>query len=78
MAKHKTTPDEKIKRPNTRREALDQIEATFKFNGWKQRERAVYLKMLGIEPKPLEKMERDEIRAIIADFTNSRMILYED
>jgi hypothetical protein len=74
MARKTLKPDERIMRPKTISEAKQVILETFVFNDWDERDQKVYYSSVGVEG--MEKPE--DVRAIIADLEQCKMILFSN
>jgi len=76
MAKPPAEFDIRRRRPAGRAQQIAQIRSVFAENDWNPKEQKIYLRSLGIEPRPADKMSDEELGIILADLEKSRMILY--
>ena len=67
-----------IARPKTRGEALRQIEAAYRHNGWKVIEQTANAAMVGLEFKPVIEYSNEELKIILHDLEKFGMIIYEN
>jgi hypothetical protein len=77
MLKRSGKPDLGV-RPKTKGEARKQIEEIYRLNDWDSDEQRRYQTRMGLEAKPLDEYGIDELRLILKDFEDSRMVLYRD
>ncbi len=69
--------DAPVSYPQTLIEAKDLIRQTFAENRWDRAEIKRYLNFLGLN-KNFDELEKEEIKTIVEDLKNSKMILFKE
>lgn len=63
-------------RPKTKAAAVLLVQAVYLDNDWDGDTQARYEANLGLDPKPLTERDNAELKTILNDFENARMILF--
>jgi hypothetical protein len=66
-------------RPKTRNEARRLVVEIFARqgpDGWDERSQATYMKMHGVEPRPVEELEVEELRILVDAMDKSHLVIF--
>ena len=78
MRKSPPSTDHRWRRPSTVKEAVNQILAVYDATDWCDSEAEKHREMLGLERKPLRDYSKDDLKVILADFEDHKMVVYQD
>jgi hypothetical protein len=69
--------DAPVARPNSRGDAIRQVEEAFKYCTWDESDKARNAAILGLDAKPLKHYTNEELKIILDDFEWYGTVIYE-